>query len=214
MTVGVDKITVKPFKDDLEGKTYDPFLGRMREASSKIGTHYSWLLGKLVYFIANIYRDAWSITLDGDYNLFGQISYRTVLYNTDIDESGTKVRVTFEASAGENLKVDNCAIVERSAETADGTEVPTELLFSGASGFTILAGGTLVSDELIFDIDKTKDYLIIIDISNDIAQDAIRWTAGYGYFGGAGVPSYNLQAMTAPATPNASSVCVNKLEVR
>ena len=58
------------------------------------------------------------------------------------------VRVTFKASSGSALTVDNASVGvwDEVAGKADTLLTPIELLFAGASGFALSAGGTAISD--------------------------------------------------------------------
>lgn len=115
--------------------------------------------------------DTWTLALDADHG--GDLqnnTHRMVIPAASISTSGSRCRVTFNASSGGNLVVDNAAIVERSGSTAAGVTTPTELLFSEASGFSLTASGSITSDWVDFEIDETKDYLLIIDYDADGAS--------------------------------------------
>ncbi len=86
---------------------------------------------------------AWSDTLDANDSGYSGYTVRQVLAAADISTSGSKIRVTLEASGAGNFSADNVSIVERDAD-ANGTTTPTEILFSGGSGVAITAGQTKV----------------------------------------------------------------------
>lgn len=161
------------------------------------------------------FQTTWTDTLDTDYVVTGQgYSVRNVAAAATITQSGTQVRVTFIASlATGSMVVNHASIVERSGSTENGTTVPTELLFSGVSGFTLTQGGSIVSDALSFTLDETKSYLLIID--TDTTADGLRFHngAGDGAYYKAAAATYNQQTATGfAATTNSFSV--TKIEVQ
>ena len=106
----------------------------------------------------------WQKTLDSEYHLTSTYTWRNVIPAADISGGASRIQVTFNAAPSGAQYIKNASIVERDPGTANGTEVPTELLFGGTSGVTIPAGETAVSDELDFTIDPNKDYLVILDL--------------------------------------------------
>lgn len=127
--------------------------------------------------------DTWTLSLDTNHpHDLQNNTHRNVISAANISTSGSRVRVTFEASTGGTLVVDHAAIVERSGSTAAGTTTPTELLFSAASGFTCTAGNTITSDWVDFDLDETKDYLVILDYDSDGASYGRKVTSGTVYY--------------------------------
>jgi len=121
--------------------------------------------------------------LDTDTGAYTDISLRIIIPAGKLSKSGEKVRVTIPTTATANLILDNVSIVERSGSSANGTETPTEILFSAGSGVEITAGGEATSDWLTFNIDETKDYLIIIDIGSIAAKARSRKLVEGGWGG-------------------------------
>jgi hypothetical protein len=164
---------------------------------------------------------AWITSFVGSFDSNGSgnadMSLRQAIPATSITVSGTHVRVTFRASTVEGLKVDNASIVERDGTTANGTATPTELKFSGVSGFSCAADSTVVSDDLNFTIDETKSYLVIIDISSDTALDSQRYKASFSgarnYYKTA-TNSYNTQTVSGFSDNGEALHYVDKIEVR
>lgn len=89
---------------------------------------------------------------------------RTVIPAAQISANGTSIIVTFQASSAGTFTCTHASIVEQSSG-ADGTAVPTEILFSSSSGFAIANGATIDSDELTYSIDSSKSYLVTMDLS-------------------------------------------------
>lgn len=76
-----------------------------------------------------------------------------------------QTRVTFKANSTVGWKVDHCSFGKWTGTSANGptTTTPKELTFSGASGFSIAAGGTITSDFVSDPASYTSsDSLIVI----------------------------------------------------
>ncbi|MGE0056242.1 MAG: hypothetical protein AB7S74_18765 [Hyphomicrobium sp.] len=88
----------------------------------------------------------WTATLGTSANNFQNYCIRTVAGS--LSGGGDEVRVRFIASASQGLFVDNASIGVLGGATAPNctTNPPVELKFGGASGFTVGAGGSIVSD--------------------------------------------------------------------
>jgi hypothetical protein len=86
------------------------------------------------------------------------LSVRQVVAITGASQG--QVRVTFQAAVGSALVVDHCSIgVESTVYNTVAT--PVELLFTGAHGFNLTAGGTIVSDWANFSC-LTTDHLVLV----------------------------------------------------
>jgi len=145
-------------------------------------------------------------------------SIRTVIPNSCLHKDGTKLRIKLKSGATSGLTLDNIAIVERSGSTANGIEIPTEILFNNTSGVEIPSTNQeVVSDVLEFTIDKTKDYLLVMDVNSSTSLDCACKTTGNDtdyntYYETAN--TYNTQNMTSPTTmPSNVVVCLTALEV-
>lgn len=124
------------------------------------------------------WETAYSATLNSDSGSWRDDCGRQVV---NLSTAGTKVRVTFEASSGDTLAVDNASIVLRSGSTANGTTTPTELLFSSGSGFDIASSNTIISDELVYSPSASTDYLISMDATKSGTETRLGSTGTY-YF--------------------------------
>lgn len=99
-------------------------------------------------------------------------SLRQLLGATGVASAG-QVRVTFTASLAAGMTVDHASIAVKGAATFPNcTAVPTELKFSGASGFALSAGQTIVSDWLTFTAETTDQLVIIMDFNAGVASAA------------------------------------------
>src|SRR5271154_1407530 len=80
-----------------------------------------------------------------------------------------QVRCTFYSGSSGNLQVNNAAIAVKGMATAPTVSVaPTELLFSGGSGFTIAASSSIVSDWLTFSFLSTDLLCVITDMATTV----------------------------------------------
>jgi hypothetical protein len=137
------------------------------------------------------WQTTFSLALPEEGNL-NDFSLRTIIPAGSISLSGASIRVTWNSSSGGNLIVEHASIVERDGSTENGTTAPTEILFSGVSGFTISASSTKVSDTLTYSLDETKDYIIISDLGATGHTFFLTGT-GQTYFK-SGSDSYNVQS--------------------
>ncbi|MEW6351615.1 MAG: hypothetical protein AB1646_21410 [Thermodesulfobacteriota bacterium] len=151
--------------------------------------------------------------VDGNASYTNQ-TLRLIVPASALGKSGTSVRVTFRAPSGAATTIDHASIVERSGATANGTTTPTELLFSGVSGTTIPANGTVTSDPLIYPIDETKDYLVPMDVGSSSGSIYQRTSGGWGFYYSQAVgDSWNVQNMPANYTNAGYQACVTSIEV-
>lgn len=87
--------------------------------------------------------------------------------------SGSKVRITFNAGTGAGWAMDAVYIGEKAAagDAYDFAATPTQITFSGgSSGFSLSASGSILSDEITFTFDKTKNYCIAQDWGSTSSQ--------------------------------------------
>lgn len=79
------------------------------------------------------------------------------------DASSTKVRITYAAHAAGTGASATVVYIGVAADTGDSYDFdgsPVEVMFSGASGFAIAAGDSIVSDDITLALDGTRDLLI------------------------------------------------------
>ena len=113
------------------------------------------------------WETTWEKTLNADASGGSDMEWRNILAAGTLSTSGTKVRVTFEGHSSTAGQIDGASIGERDGSTDDmadtfGSAKFKRLLFSGGDTAVLGAGQEVVSDELTFDLDETKDYLIHI----------------------------------------------------
>jgi hypothetical protein len=139
--------------------------------------------------------------------------------------SGTagQVRVTFEAgSGGGSWQVDHASIGVATFNSpgggSDTLATPVELLFSGASGFTLGNGLTLVSDWATLGSFLSSDVLCVI-ADQHATNDNTRYVAGlstsdcYEYYLAA-TASYATASGAGFNSVGGSQACFNKIETR
>ena len=79
------------------------------------------------------------------------------------DVATTKIRITYGAAPGGAGASTTAVYVGVAAATGDAYDfdgAPTEVTFGGASGFSLSAGATILSDEISLVLDGTRDILI------------------------------------------------------
>lgn len=123
------------------------------------------------------------------------------------------MRVTFKAASAEGLKVDNASIVQRSGSTGNGTTTPTELLFSGVSGFDCAANSTVTSDTLAYTT-TPGDYLVTFDVSSDAAKDAQKYITPGAMYYAASTNWYNVQTIGITDPTHSQYAAITTIEVR
>lgn len=98
--------------------------------------------------------------------------------------TGNRIRITFTANSTLDTSLDNVSIVEQDSGI-DGVTTPTEILFSGGSGCTITGGGSATSDELEFETDVSKAYLIhmaLSSVNGNVRQNTSLGTTQITYY--------------------------------
>lgn len=130
---------------------------------------------------------------------------------------GTQIRVTFmAASSGGHFKTDHCSIALKGTATLPSTELtPSELLFSGVSGFDITPGNTIVSDWLT--LTTTAAIVVVVMDFNSVAGNGDTSYNGSGsnstYFKSVDA-SYNTASVSGYTTYGAApEFGVSKIEV-
>lgn len=130
---------------------------------------------------------------------------------TGLTHSGKYIRLTFTAQSGQALVIDNVAIVEQDSDQ-DGLYTPTEVLFQGSSGFSISAGASIVSDELEYTVDFSKNYLVVMDIGSSGQVNHVT-TGGSGYWKKAASNSYNASTLSGSTEVASATACIVNIGV-
>jgi len=169
-------------------------------------------VGLTHYLGALSYSSIWSMVVDSQFTT-SSISYRIIIAAGSTSAGADGVRVTITAGSGGTLVVLHASIIERSS-VANGTTVPTELKFSGLSGFTLAASNSIVSDDLVFAIDDTKDYLVIVDAYKSIGNNycAMKTSGGDGVYYKVGVQTWDQQTVSSFTSLPNYTVGVVKIE--
>ena len=119
------------------------------------------------------WADAWTAVFnDTDEATWTNYTMRHVISTSAIVNTGTHCRVQFTAPAiGLSLYHAYIGLRAGAGDSYDFAATPTELLFSGASGFSGLAGGaTIFSDDTLFTIDDTTDLVVSFRFQSDGAK--------------------------------------------
>ncbi|PZV36157.1 hypothetical protein [Mesorhizobium kowhaii] len=125
---------------------------------------------------------------------------------------GSKVRVTLKAGSSAGFTIDSCYIGAGASvgDTYDFETTPTQLLFNGGNaGVTVTTGNSILSDEITYTVDASKNLIVSMHFSATSAvgidTGATNWN-GYskaavseagtvnvsGYSAGGGNVSYGL----------------------
>lgn len=124
-----------------------------------------------------------SITTDNGgwsgYNL------RQVINSTLLSASGSKVRVTLLASSAGGFVLDQAEIGHQAGAgdpyDFDGSQVPMK--FSGGSaGVTVASAGSVLSDEITYAFDKTKNFIVAVHFSATSATKTRTLSGAQGYY--------------------------------
>lgn len=85
----------------------------------------------------------------------------------------TRMRITFEAGAGQALTITNAYIghAAGAGDAYDFAAAPTQILFSGGAVGAMIAGASLTSDWISFAYNKTSPLLIAFYMGAGVAND-------------------------------------------
>jgi len=138
---------------------------------------------------------------------------RYVIPASGLSQSGGKVRVKLSYRAGD-WAFAKCYIGHQGVGDSydfDGNQV--QLLFSGSAGATVSVGG-LVSDEVTFDLDSTKNLVISFYFSGDTGVPERDDTAGYELYYKSGDDAVTTDATGySPSSQNGKRHFIEKIEV-
>lgn len=156
----------------------------------------------------------WSATLGTSSNNFQNYCIRTVAGS--LSGGGDEVRVRFVASASQGLFIDNASIGVLGGATAPNctTSPPVELKFSGASGFTVAAGGTMVSDWAVLPFLSSDTLIVTADHGTTASghQEGAGNTGSVSWFRAA-YNGYNLATVSGMTSSAAGYVRgINQIE--
>jgi hypothetical protein len=152
-----------------------------------------------------------SATLD-THNAGGHsVSYRQICA---VATAGTQIRVQFGSHSSGVTDIDNASVGIQSSVVAT-TAVPSELKFSGASGFSISAGATIWSDWLDFTQAGSGNVVVVMDMGDvtnirfdDVSTSGgVHQRAAYNSYNEANPASFTLAGIN-------SSFMITSVEVR
>lgn len=131
----------------------------------------------------------WSRTLSADNGNWSGYAIRCRA--NSLSGGGDQVRVRFVAAAANPFSTTNCSIGVLGGATFPSmtTNPPVQLKFSGANGFSIAAGATIISDWA--NLNFTSSDVLVIDIDFAVATNYIKVD------GGGGVNDAHYKAATA-----------------
>lgn len=150
----------------------------------------------------------WSATLTTDQGAVGGYGIRNLA--SSLSGGGSFIRIRFEAPASGTFNVDNASVGIRSA-TSTTTATPSELLFSGVSGFSISNGATLVSDWLAFTFTSSDSLLVHMDFGATATTRYTSTTSETQYFKAANGADY-LNASVSGYSSQTQVMGFNRIE--
>lgn len=160
------------------------------------------------------FSTTYSAALNFDDDWGNKLNWRQILTAASISASGTSIRVTFTASTAQNLVLTDAAIGARNAATDDFADTPTRITFAGgATGCTVLAGQSTVSDAIAFTLDEAVDHLISVFLgTNGYTREV--WAGGSGYIKTSAGEVNESQTVTVSGYSATAMICVvSKVEV-
>jgi hypothetical protein len=113
------------------------------------------------------FSTTWQGPTSWDGESSGAHQLRQVLNAADITVSGNLIRVSLAKTSSGSAIILGMSIGERDGSTYDFTGTPTRITFdTGNDGVTVPSGSGVgvVSDEIAFDIDETKNYMIHMNV--------------------------------------------------
>jgi hypothetical protein len=143
----------------------------------------------------------------GGWAVGGAYTIRNLIPSSQIAKSGSRVTVTVQSgtSIGEYIKVYiGHASVGGNAWDFDGQQ--KQVFFSGSASVEVPAGqNSVVSDQLVFDLDSTKDLIVSFQTSADTSKDDYTDSVGQAAHVGVGYSYYYIQTTdtvgdTAPSS--------------
>lgn len=165
-------------------------------------------IGKPVVFKATSFTSwatSWEqATFGADSPGWASYTLRIRINSALLAQSGARSRLTFKASAAGGFVLDDVRMQQAAAagDAYDFASTPFVFTFSGSTGVTCGAGASVVSDEMAFAIDKTKDYIVAVHFT--AAAAAIS-----GQTGVSGANTYFKAAVNDCATVDATGYTTN-----
>lgn len=151
-----------------------------------------------------------TISLNSDDNASENYTLRSRFTSLSGTGPFTQIRVTFAASTGEDLGIENAAVGIYAGSNTNTTATPTQLFFGGSNTITVTAGTTVTSDAAAFSFTHTDGLVTICDVLG--TGGGMRWlnSGGQGAYGGSGANSYN--SSTGGLTNASRSYAVSLIE--
>lgn len=131
-----------------------------------------------------------------------------------LSDGGAQVRVTFAASGSASTVIDNASVGIRDGSTGNTTATPVELLFSGASGVTITAGNSIVSDWASLSFLSSDDLIVVIDYGSSGGADLFTNSRSPGSYFKLSADSYNVASPAGFSFSANTSTGMTKIEAR
>jgi len=196
MTVGASGSAAHPITVQAYGEGADPIIN----GADVVGT----------WSEASDWRTAWTGDEAGEWTIHGARNYREVLPAGTSSYDGTKVRFTVKAADAEAGAISGLSIGLMTSND-DFNVAPTRITFDSANTKALGAGASDVSDEILFDFDKTKRYgFHLYTTDRDLKRSSVGETQ---YWDDASSGDQTMVQVGIGATGNAEITGTVKLEV-
>lgn len=164
---GTYTICAQGYNGSLELSAYASVIA----SSNTLSTNFTYTSATNVLF---------SKTITSDTNITPYKSIRSVIPASNLASNGNdEIRLKINTSSA--ISFYNIAIVERNGSTGNGTTIPTLLTINGEYSGTLGASTNTYTDYITYHIDKTKDYLFIIDQATSAVTKTAPYYTGTSY---------------------------------
>jgi 6-phosphogluconolactonase (cycloisomerase 2 family) len=112
---------------------------------------------------------------------FNGYTVRQVVDSGQLTRSGSKVKISFKGTTTDGNSISSCYIGLKasSGDAYDFASAPTQVTFNGGSaGFSVTSTTAVTSDEISFEIDETKSYVIAFRVTSGFNNWAATVNAG------------------------------------
>lgn len=156
---------------------------------------------------------SFSTTFSSDSAGWNGYNYRNIVAAASLSQSGSKVRLTLEAGAGGATVIDGCYIGHAAAvgDAYDFDGGQMQVTVGGNAAFTIAAGASVVTDEIAFALDETKNLILAMHF-NGVTTLRGAALGSSGYYKSAANETATANVTGYSSDGNVTRV-VNKIEV-
>lgn len=160
---------------------------------------------------------AFSKALSTSTFLGANINVRQLITSSNLSLGGTKVRVTLQAGSTGSATIDHAEIGHADASVNpwnfDGGQVAVTFA-SGSAGVTISTNTSVLSDEITFTVDNTKNLIIAVHLSSSSAiETKSSVTGATAYTKSSSASEVSTSTVTGYTSTASAVYLVNLIEV-